>query len=259
MTIAYLGDEYSHSFAAAEAFGGASKRYPTIRAALTAVGDGAADRAVVPIENSLEGSVRETLDGLNELSLYIRAERTLPIRQNLIGLVGAETATIKRIYSHPQALAQCRPFIDSIGAEAIPVGSTSEGLLRIRAPEEGAIARVPRPGQAVLAAGVESGDNRTRFVLVAKTPDFTGDKVSVAFETRNKPGALLAALEVFRDFGLNMVRIESRPAKNGLGRYIFFADFTFSGAKEELMRVFGALSGKTAFLKFLGKYDTEAL
>ena len=259
MTTAYLGDQYSHSFAAVEKFGGDPVRYPTIRAALKAAADGKADRAVVPIENSIEGSVRETLDGLYELPLYIVGEATLPIRQNLIGLDGADLSKVRRVYSHPQALAQCRDFLEKLGAETVPVGSTSEGLARISDASEAAVARVPRPGQTVIAGGIESGENATRFVKVSGTPSFEGDKVSVAFETMNRPGALLAALEVMRDFGLNMVKIESRPCRNGMGRYVFFADFTFDDGKEELMRILAALGAKTSSLKFLGKYETEAL
>lgn len=258
MTVAYLGDEYSHSYAAAKRFGGTLAPYPSIRAALKAVADGIVDRAAVPIENSLEGSVRETLDGLNELSLYIAAEETQVIRQHLIGLAGGTADKIKRVYSHPQALAQCRPFLETLAVEAIAVGSTSEGLSRIRSAEEGAIARAPKPGQIVLQEDVQAGVNETRFVLVAKAPSFTGGKVSVAFETANRPGALLTALEVLKGFGLNMVKIESRPGKKGLGRYVFFVDFLFDGPKDGLMAVLAALSEKTSFVKFLGKYQTEA-
>ena len=165
MTTAYLGDQYSHSFAAVEKFGGDPVRYPTIRAALKAAADGKADRAVVPIENSIEGSVRETLDGLYELPLYIVGEATLPIRQNLIGLDSADLTKVRRVYSHPQALAQCRDFLEKLGAETVPVGSTSEGLARIGDASEAAVARVPRPGQTVIA------DHAVDVLIVGHTED----------------------------------------------------------------------------------------
>lgn len=258
VTTAYLGDEYSHSYAAAASLGGELRQYPSIQAALNAVADGAVDSAVVPIENNLEGSVRETLDGLHALTLYIRAETTIPVCQNLIGLAGADADKITRVYSHPQALAQCRTFLEQLGVEQIAVSSTSAGMDRIKTPTDGAIARTPKPGQAVLREGVASGENFTRFVRVMRTPTFAGDKVSVVFGTKNEPGALLGALEVLRDYGLNMSRIESRPDKCGMGRYIFFVDFLFGGDKTRLMSVFDKLSGSTTFVKFLGQYGTEA-
>lgn len=258
MEIAYLGDEYSFSYLAARRFGGDKlAAYPTIRAALAAVQAGEREACAVPIENSIEGSVHDCLDALTQYPLYICAETVLTVRQLLIGLPGTDAGAVKTVYSHPQALSQCKGYLDAHGMRGVAVGSTSEGLTRVTSTTEGAIARAARPGQIVLDENIaDYPNNATRFVLIRRAPQFTGGKVSVTFETRNEPGALLTALAVLAGFGLNMVRIESRPHKSAMGRYIFFVDFMFGKSKDELMKILDALSAKTGFLKFLGKYDT---
>ncbi|MCI8434751.1 MAG: hypothetical protein HFK10_02165 [Clostridia bacterium] len=262
MDIAYLGDEYSHSFLAAQRFGGVDlKPYKSITAAVEAVANGETQAAAVPIENSIEGSVRECLDALTALPVYMAAETVLPIEHCLIGTADARPETVKTVYSHPQALSQCRAYLERAGLESVAVASTSEGLQRVTDSTTGAIARCARPGQKVLAEHIEDyANNATRFVLLKNTPSTVGGKVSVMFETVNAPGALLKALTVIADFGLNMVHIESRPKKGAMGRYIFFVDFLFGGDKEELLHVLDVLSRQTGYLKFLGRYEaaTEA-
>lgn len=258
MKIAYLGDTCSNSYLAACKFGASQPTsYKTIGEAVRAVEEGVCDAAAVPVENSIEGAVGESLDVLTSSPVYITAETVLPIEHCLIGLPQAKLSDITAVYSHPQALAQCRAYLAQHKLSSIAVASTSEGLQKITDVHTAAIARIPREGQAVIEAHIEDyPHNATRFVLLKRTPTFAGGKVSIVFETVNAPGALLKALTVIADFGLNMVHIESRPNKRVPGRYIFFVDLQYDGDKTRLLELFDVLSRETGMLKFLGRYDT---
>lgn len=258
--ISYLGDKYTHTYAAACKLlqrGDELVGYPTIYGSIEAAADGRSDFAVAPIENTCGGSVADTLDALWALPLYIVKETVLAVPQHLVGLKGAEKRDIKTIYSHPQAISQTNDYLLAhyAAADVIAVSSTAQALSLVTDRTVAAIARAPSDGLAVLEAEIEDvKNNSTRFVMLGSEPCTEGGKCSVVFETRNKPGALVDALKVFLDFGLNLTKIESRPHKSRLGRYIFFADFDFSAAQGSLSEVLGALSQRTLSMKFLGRY-----
>ena len=262
MRIAYFGDKNSHTHAAAQALyksGGSFTGYDTVRGVIGAL-DGGADIAVVPVENSVEGYVNETLDCLLKESIYVAREVILPIHQSLVVFKGAKAEEIKTIYSHPQALSQCRNYLSKHFPHATLTASrsTSDGLKKITDKSTAAIARSAGDGNTeILTANIEDYDsNTTRFLALSKSPSFSGDNCSIVFETANVPGALAAVLNVIAKAGLNMTKIQSRPAKTKLGRYIFFVDFIFTQDKEKLMSFLAQLQSNTAMLKFLGKYES---
>ncbi len=259
--IAYLGDKYTHTYAAACKFGknGELIGYPTIYSSIEAVANGNCDYVVCPIENSCGGSVADTLDALWSFHLYIKAETVLSVPQNLIGAEGAEIGDIKTVYSHAQAITQCAEFLrkELPQAKIISVDSTAAALMLIKDNSVAAIARTPAAGQTVLKSDIEDNrNNSTRFVLLGNEASLDGNKCSIVFETRNIPGALVAPLNKINDFGLNMTKIESRPHKSKLGRYVFFVDFDSNLDRKKLAEVVDELTSLTLSLKFLGQYPT---
>lgn len=258
MRIGYFGDENSHTYAAATAFarGMASCAFvpfPSVSQALAAVGE-ACDLAVVPVENSIEGTVAETEDCLGHTGLFIAAELVLPIRQALVVINGGTADKIERVYSHPQALAQCREHIKALLPHATPTAvAYTSAALDLVDEHSAAIARVAKAGQTVLIDDMgDAPHNRTRFLAVSKTPRTAGNKASVMFSLVNEAGALVNVLRVFEALGVNMTKIESRPDKKQMGSYVFYVDFTFE--KGQLGGILAALTQKTD-VTFLGRYD----
>lgn len=261
--ISYFGDTRSHTFAAVSFLLGeeGAKGYETdgcetVYEALRRVRDGESDAAAVPIENSFEGTVTATEDALGDLRLYIVREIVLPVRQNLIVKNGVTLKDIRRVYSHPQALAQCRATLRSLLPQAVTeqVAYTSAGLDKLD-DDSAAIARAPQDGQTILKADItDSPDNCTRFVLVKAAPARTGNKFSVRFSAANRPGALVEVLNELYARGLNMVKIESRPAKKRMGQYVFYVDFLLTEAYKP-DAVLSAIAEKAEDLRFLGRYE----
>ena len=260
--ISYLGDKYTHTFVAGEKIRDKNDEllgYKTIRASLDAVINGETDYVIAPIENSCGGSVADTLDALWSMPLYIVKETVLAVPQNLICYKGAKKEDIRVIYSHPQAISQCNDYLQANFADAdiIATSSTATALSFVKDKTVSAIARTTALGTEILEEEIEDvKNNSTRFVLLSTEPSKTGNKCSVVFETRNTPGALVQALGLFESVGLNMTKIESRPHKSMLGRYIFFVDFDFGDDEERLSKILGLLAQSTLAMKFLGRYSS---
>lgn len=261
MKIGYFGDESSHTYACA------LKNFPSdrltgfqsIAAAAEAVEQGRMDGAVVPIENSVGGTVGDALDAIKNYGVYITAQYFMGISHSLIGLPGASKNGIKRIYSHPQALSQCDEYLKRFFPDAlkIPVASTSAALKTLKSEDEAAVARSALPGQTVLDSEIEDvKSNTTRFVLIKSAPVFRGENVSVMFDTRHRPGELLKALNVLAGYDLNMHKLESRPSRDGVFRYWFYVEFDCRLDKEQLMAVMHKLEGAAGFIKFAGMYSS---
>jgi prephenate dehydratase len=200
----------------------------------------AVDAAVIPIENSLAGSVVEHYDLLLDHDVAIESESLLRIRHNLITVPGAHLERIERVYSHPVALAQCLRFFEQYPAiEAIPFYDTAgsvKQLMELRDRTAAAIASARAAeyyGGEILAAGIEDNpENYTRFFLIRRRDDVphnpVADKVSLAFTLENRPGTLVAALEVFAGQGTNLTKIESRPVRGKPWQYVFYVDYQLS-------------------------------
>lgn len=268
MRVSCFGDKFSHTHAAAAEFAKESglqicdfSYFDSVYETLLQVKEGKCETAVVPMENSFEGTVAATEDALGELRLYIVRETVMPVRQNLIVKEGVKLEDVKTVYSHPQALAQCRASLDKLVpyARRSAVAYTSAGLDMLDN-HSAAIARTPKAGQIIAREGIEdSSENCTRFVTVKAAPKFEGDKISIMFSVGNTPGALLGILELLKERGLNMTKIESRPAKKRLGQYVFFVDFVFGGDYGEMQKFLAILSDATDELRFLGRYPQYEL
>jgi len=219
---------------------------------------------VVPSENSIEGSVSLTQDLLLEFYDRIRIYGELDININHC-LVGYNKEKIKKIYSHPQALAQCRRYIKKHGWEVVPVSSTAKAVKLVRSigsEEVGAIASKEAAklyNLKVLEEGVQDyRNNTTRFILIGRRGlnlDLKGDGIKkstiIVKLIEDRPGALYEILKVFNDFNVNLTRIESRPSKEELGNYIFYIDYITPENEGDLIET---LKGHVAYIKHLGSY-----
>lgn len=267
--VAYLGPQGTFSQEAALIFTGLSGMeaklcpYPSIIDCAEAVEDGHADFAVVPLENSLEGSVHDTLDVLTtSLEMTILAELVLDIRHNLLVSAGSMSDVLE-VFSHPQALAQCRGFLRHAlpGAAVIPVLSTAEAASIAAKKGVGAAAIAGRKaaeqyGLTILREAISDTNNRTRFIVLGRslaTPDPPA-KTSVLFSVKNKAGSLFRVLQAFAGHEVNLTRIESRPAKSQLGEYIFFVDLDGTPDKPHVKAALREAGKEAIMLKMLGSY-----
>lgn len=270
--LGYLGPVGSFSHLAALNFSqGADelKEYKTIFAAIKAVDDGEIERCIVPIENSIEGCINTTLDMLAfDVDLYITGEYVLHISQNLMVRKGTKKEDITVITSHPQAIGQCAGLIarEFPNADIEFADATSAAAKRV-SEEGGNVACIASPNSAALydleVLYADCGDdknNSTRFVILEKKPCMTvtgHDKSSIAFTTEDKPGSLYKALELFVKENINLKKIESRPMKNELGKYMFFIDIDGNIDNATIYFALDKLRSNTTFYKFLGSYRYE--
>lgn len=245
------------------------KAYPTIASAIKATEQGQADLCVVPIENSINGGVTMTLDTLWDIeTLQIQQALTLPIQHALISKAKSKSADdLQTVYSHPQALAQCRDWLaENIPhVELVPTSSTTEALPLVHeTTNAGAIASswgAKLYDLPILAHPINDfADNYTRFWVLGKQAAKQGQYTSLAFSLRtNEAGALLKPLQLFSVLNINMSRIESRPTKRLLGEYVFFVDVEADASSQAMQTALELLKMHTATLKFLGSYDLTAI
>lgn len=242
----------------------------TIRELIVSVENGSLPAAVVPIENSIEGSVSETLDLLvRSEDLFIQCEITIPVSHNLLIWGSNKSRPVEEILSHPQALAQCRNYIlrRFPGVRERATTSTAEAAREVSSRKDsgpvaaaiGTLRAAELYGLSVVDIDIQDvQENETRFVLLAKsaTTRSTGrDKTSIAFSTmRDRPGALYSILEEFAKRSLNLTKIESRPTKRMLGEYIFFVDCQGHKDDPDVADAIMGLRPKTSYLKILGSY-----
>lgn len=268
--IGYLGPNgtFSH-MAAQQTFGednGELTERPTIYSVIQGVEKGELSRGIVPIENSIEGSINVTLDALAfDVNLYITRETVLHIQQNLLVKPNTKIEDIKVIASHPQAIGQCsRMLTNEFSHVRIENAASTAEAGRKAAMSDGSIAVIASESCAELyglenirPACNDDDNNSTRFVVISKKPctEVTdSDKTSILFEVENKPGSLYKALKAFDDEGLNLLKIESRPLKKELGRYIFFVDFEGNISENNVKAALDKLKSVTLFYKFCGSY-----
>ncbi len=240
---------------------------PTMEAVFDAVERNAVDRGVVPIENSLFGSVHVNYDMLRTRDVCIVGELTLRIRHHLLAAPGTQINDVRTVHSHPQAIGQCQDFLKRTlpHAEAVPAYDTAGSAKMVadtRRPGHAAIAAkraAQEYGLVVLAADIESHHtNYTRFLSLAPAGALAktvANKTSVVFALReNVPGALFKSLAVFALRDLDLYKVESRPLVGSPGRYLFYLDFEGSAAIKPVRRALEHLSEITAELKVLGSY-----
>jgi prephenate dehydratase len=245
--------------------------FPSVYETVMAVQERSAERAVVPIENSLEGGVSATLDALAEEAQDVRiaAEVVHPIHQCLVAARALPLESIERVISHPQATAQCARFLRERlpQAERVTAPSTAEAVRDVRDAEEpwaalGSRLSAELYGCELLAERVEDHpDNLTRFVWLARAGE-AGEptppaKTSVVFWGFNdeSPGALVRVLSEFAERDINLTRIESRPRRVRLGHYMFFADLEGAVSEARVQEALDGLSGRVETLRILGSYS----
>ncbi len=270
-TVAYLGPAGTFTETAARTLAAGTDDAALLACrdvleVLRAVERGDAGRGVVPIENTLEGSVTATLDALAfETDLLIQGELELPVTLVLAAPHGTDLAGVTTVRSHVVALGASRRWLsEHLGAaEQVPSSSTARAAQEVAGLGAGHAAVVnplaaERYGLEVLAEGLaDRSGNMTRFVTIGRVlPPPTGwDKTSlVVFIDRNRPGALLELLEVFAERGLNLTKIESRPTKTELGEYCFFLDVEGHVADERVGDALAAVQRTQRDLRFLGSY-----
>lgn len=249
--------------------GGEAVPLPSVYDVIAAVAAGEVDEGLVPMENSLEGSVSATLDVLafEVEGVQIVREIIHPVRHRLIARRSLPLEQIERVISHPHAHAQCRQFVRAHlpQAEIVAANSTAEAVRLVSQSGEkwaaiGSSLAAKNYGCEVLAADIEDhADNQTRFVILSLTP--APQDLEAPYKTsivcaikRDRPGSLLEILQEFAGRVINLTKIESRPSKKGLGDYVFFIDMEGGQENPAVAAALESLKGRLAKMKLLGSY-----
>jgi prephenate dehydratase len=269
--IGFLGPSGSYAEEAASKIQGKLVAFDSIMEVLDAVEHDIVDMGVVPIENSIEGPVGVTLDLLaHDYDLKIRNEIILPISHNLLLNEESSIKDIKIVYSHAQALSQCRKFIENMGAKPVATPSTSAAAEIVKDKKNAAAIGASKAAQIyglkIAAENIQDFENNlTRFVVISKEDHaITGhDKTSVVFSLiEDKPGGLYDVLGEFAKMNINLTKIESRPSKKKLGNYIFFIDFEGHREDDEVRNILNqikinTIKTKISYIKLLGSYPIK--
>jgi prephenate dehydratase len=250
---------------------------PTFSAVCAAVERGSVEAGVLPLENSVAGTVGDALDALADGSLRVVGELLLPIRHHLLALPGVALDGIERVASHWQALSQCERFLSERGWEIVPAADTAGAARELATGGDRATAAVAsaraadRYGLEVLAADIQdSSHNVTRFAVLAPStraaalPAAAGPlapspgaerETLLTFETGHRPGDLYRALGAFADAGVNLSRIESRPSRSGPWRYRFLVQVAGDEAAAPLRGALAVLGERTSSMRVLGSFE----
>ncbi|MCK4727847.1 MAG: prephenate dehydratase, partial [Desulfobacterales bacterium] len=264
---AFLGElgTFSHK-ACTQYFGAKVKAVPTpsFTRIFEAVKSGEVDFGVVPLENSLTGSIHENYDLLLEYDLRIIGEITIRIMHHLIAHPEGKIETIKRVFSHPQVFQQCRQFLEQHqGWELVSAKDTATAVRRIKEgglPTDAAIAGKEAAtihGMAVIQEAIETNPrNYTRFVVISTGQLENGPrrKTSLVYSTGNQPGALYETLRIFAEKGINLVKLESRPIPGKPWEYMFYVDLEADIESPSFKSVLDELEKRTDYLRILGSY-----
>jgi len=264
--VVFQGSEGSYSQAEMLRFFGDgvnSFHVETFRDAMSAIDEGSADFAVLPIENSTAGIVSEIYDLLVEFENYIVGEQVLPIEHCLLALPEADKGAIQRVYSHPQSFMQCARYLQGCDWQQISMKNNAFAAKKVA--EEGDMAQAAIAGEhaakiyglKVLEKGINQSDtNSTRFIIITNQKIFRKDagKISICFEVPHKSGSLYHMLSHFIYNNLNMTKIESRPIEDRNWEYRFFIDFEGNLADSAVKNALRGLREETRSMKILGNY-----
>lgn len=264
MNVVTLGPEGTYSHQAATTVGEAVEFRESFTEVVVDIVEGRYDRGVIPVENSIEGSVTESLDALAEFDVSVVEEIVTPIRHALL----AQSEAFDTIASHSQALAQCREYLEREFPDKTveSVASTARGVERAR--EDPSVAGIGHPVNAgddleVLAEDIQDRtSNATRFFVLAEPDErsLAGGKSSIiVYPNTNYPGLLLELLEAFADRDINLSRIESRPSGNQLGDYLFHIDFEAGLYEERAQHAVADIKeiARDGWVRELGSYDVN--
>jgi len=259
--ITYFGIPGSNSFLAAYKMFSTTAKFISKNSVFDCVNSVSADLAdfsVIPLENSLTGSLADSYDALRESNVSIVAEIILQIHHHF--LAGGISA-IKNCYSHPQAFNQCRNFfIKNPQLKQIPAFDTASAAKIVSEKKNSAAVANALAAKIyklkILKKNIEDNKaNFSRFIVVGKKQNKNGNKISLLFKVSHKPGSLFSALSPYKKLGLNLSKIESRPIAGSPWEYIFILDFELSAAKFKLQRLLSLMKKKVIYLKILGRYD----
>ncbi|MFU8770134.1 MAG: prephenate dehydratase, partial [Desulfotignum sp.] len=266
-TAAFIGEfgAYSHK-AALSYFGDDITPVPMkgFRDIFDAVAAGRSEYGVIPLENSLSGSIHENFDLLQEYDLKIIGEITLRIQHALIAHKGAVKNGIRQVLAPPPALSQCRNYLDQYPwMERVPVAATSQAVKEVKDSKKMHRAAIASAMAAqifdmqILDESIEDDPrNFTRFAVIAKEykRPKKAAKTSIVFSTGNKPGALFQVMKIFSDYGVNLVKLESRPIHGKPWEYMFYADLEADIRQPDLVPMVAGLEQKTETFRILGRY-----
>lgn len=270
--IGYLGPKGTFSEEAAWVYSrvntGELVACPSIEAVLKGVVEGAFEEGVVPVENSTEGAVGMVLDMLAGcLELYVRCEVVLPVHHCLMARYGVELGQVEKVLSHPQALAQCRQFLNrylpGVAQEDAPSTAAAASLVAASSRPWAALGCARSASEfglnILVPVANDCSGNVTRFWALGREERSSIEsdealKTSIVFEVEHRPGALYTVLGEFAWRGINLTRIESRPAKRRLGDYLFFLDFCGSQKEPRVRDALRGVAEKASSLKILGSY-----
>ena len=266
VAVAYQGEPGAYSEEAATRFFGRSTKgmpYDNLDQVFEAVEAGEAPFALVPVENSLEGSISRAYDLLHDSPLMVCGETEMRISHCLIAIEGASLDTIKFVYSHPQALGQSRNFLKQLNAEIVPASDTAGSVRMIKESgklEYAAVASAKAAelyGMKIIAREIEDNPhNFTRFFVLSKedSPPTGNDKTSIVFSLKHKPGALYDCLGEFAKRKVNLTKLESRPTRHQPWEYNFYMDFAGHREEKEVGEALKGLEEHAVFVKILGSY-----
>ncbi len=262
--VSFQGEHGAYSEGAAGSFFGGKLEavpYPTFSEALQSTACGRTDFAVLPVENSLEGTVGESIDLLYSTPLSAVGEIYHKIEHCLIGYGSADE--VETVYSHPQALGQCRGFIQKRGIKTLPTYDTagSAGMVKgLNRKDAACIASRNASeiyGVPVIMEGIaDEPNNYTRFLVLSRDSLWSpgSNKTSIIFSIKHEPGALYGIIRGFYENGINLTKIESRPKRGTAWEYNFYVDFEGSSDDEKIARMLDGIKEHSLFFKILGSY-----
>ncbi len=273
MVVAYQGEPGAYSEAAAQKYapGATLMPCPRFEDVFSAVDSSSADLGVLPIENSIGGTIHRNYDLLLEHPLQIVGDLELKVVHSLIALPGTSAGDIRQIYSHPQALAQCDRYLRSLPDVEVVATYDTAGSAKLITDKQlrGAAAIASERAAAVfglqvLASGIQDfADNITRFIVVSPRPLETSgaatNKTTVVFSLANEPGALFKALSVFALRGIDLTKLESRPIPGRPWEYLFYADLAVGAQDARCVRALAHLDEFAPMLRNLGSYASTLL
>lgn len=266
VTVSFQGEAGAYSEEAAYRYFGQhaiTKPFESLEEAFEAVEKGTVQYGIVPVENSLEGSIPRTYDLLLDSNLQVSGEIKLRVVHCLICLPGGRIDAIKEVFSHPQALGQCKTFLRQMGLRPIPSFDTAGSVKYIKdngLRDKAAIASARAAeiyGMKVLVTSIEdNANNYTRFFILSKqeAPQTGKDKTSLVFSIKHKPGALYDSLKVLAGRSINLTKIESRPTRHKPWEYYFYVDIEGHKNDPVIKEALSALEESTIFSKILGSY-----
>ncbi len=265
MKMAFQGEPGAYSEEAGHGYNPSAEMVPqeSFDAVFAAVTSGTCDTGLIPIENSLAGSIHQNYDLLLQHELFIVGEYYLRVRHCLIGMPGVTLPEIKQVISHPQALGQCAGYLRKLGVKSSAVYDTAGSVKMLKSSQERTTAAIASKKAAeiyqmdILQEGIEDNpQNYTRFLAIAPQavlPEGEA-KTSIVFTLKNKPGALFKALSVFALRDIDLTKIESRPLAGKPWEYLFYVDFVGPAGSDATQKALGHLGEFAAMMRVLGSF-----